>query len=247
MEAAGAGATFTDVSRALTRCTSTDQAWALLTEAVQPFGYISIDYGLARLTPGLPGFTVIHHQATFGWMARYVDRDYARHDRITRVQVSRTTPFTYAEVWNAPAESERQQELEDEIRSRGVVSGLAIPLHGPGPMMAAVDLGHPGSEEEHARIDAEHRPLLVMFAALFNERMHALLRVADRARAPLTEDERLCLQWAARGKTTWEAAVILSVSERAVKARIASASAKLDARTRAQAVAAALAHGLITV
>ncbi len=61
----------------------------------------------------------------------------------------------------------------------------------------------------------------------------------------LTPRERECLTWAARGKTAWETAVILSNSESAVKKHLAAASEKLDARTRTQAVALALVRGFI--
>lgn len=61
----------------------------------------------------------------------------------------------------------------------------------------------------------------------------------------LTERERQCLQWAARGKTSWETATILAISESAVKKHLGAASLKLDAQTRTHAVAIALCTGLI--
>ena len=61
----------------------------------------------------------------------------------------------------------------------------------------------------------------------------------------LTSRERKCLLWAARGKTAWETAMILANSESAVKKHLAAAAAKLDARTRTQAVVIALVRGLI--
>lgn len=57
--------------------------------------------------------------------------------------------------------------------------------------------------------------------------------------------ERECLRWAAHGKTAWETAQILIISESAVKKHLAAASGKLNARTRTQAVAIALTRGLI--
>jgi DNA-binding CsgD family transcriptional regulator len=61
----------------------------------------------------------------------------------------------------------------------------------------------------------------------------------------LTPRERDVLQWLAHGKTTWDISVILNISERTVKFHIANISRKLDASTRAHAVAIALDLGLI--
>jgi len=54
-----------------------------------------------------------------------------------------------------------------------------------------------------------------------------------------------CLHWAAIGKTSWETARILGVSEHTINFHLKNASAKLGVRTRRAAVAAALRHGLL--
>jgi LuxR family quorum sensing-dependent transcriptional regulator len=61
----------------------------------------------------------------------------------------------------------------------------------------------------------------------------------------LTERERACLQWAAQGKTGWEIATILGITERTVKKHLGTAMRKLSAATRTEAVAQAIAKGLL--
>lgn len=61
----------------------------------------------------------------------------------------------------------------------------------------------------------------------------------------LTSREKECLQWAAAGKTSWEIARILSVSERTVIFHIGNATKKLGATNRRQAVARAISLRLI--
>jgi DNA-binding CsgD family transcriptional regulator len=83
-------------------------------------------------------------------------------------------------------------------------------------------------------------------------------RLATRARVPLPESatsegplsrltprEREVIQWISAGKTSWEIGVILGLSERAINKFIADAMVKLDAATRAQAVANAIRIGEI--
>jgi LuxR family quorum-sensing system transcriptional regulator SinR len=67
---------------------------------------------------------------------------------------------------------------------------------------------------------------------------------AARAR-PLTRRERETLAWIAAGKSYWETAVILGISERTIRHFMANARQKLDVVNNAQAVAEAVWRGLI--
>lgn len=63
----------------------------------------------------------------------------------------------------------------------------------------------------------------------------------------VTARELDCLRWTAAGKTAWEASVILGISERTVRFHLNSAREKLNCATTAQAIAHAVANGLIAV
>ncbi|WP_172597597.1 helix-turn-helix domain-containing protein [Sulfuriflexus mobilis] len=59
---------------------------------------------------------------------------------------------------------------------------------------------------------------------------------------PLTDRETQVLEWATKGKTAWEIATILSISERTVKFHLSNIYQKLDVVNRQQAVARAVAY-----
>ena len=61
----------------------------------------------------------------------------------------------------------------------------------------------------------------------------------------LSPREREVLQWAAEGKTAWETAQLLRVSESAVNLYASNAMTKLRAKTKTQAVAIAVRNGLL--
>ncbi|WP_312404782.1 helix-turn-helix transcriptional regulator [Brevundimonas sp.] len=63
--------------------------------------------------------------------------------------------------------------------------------------------------------------------------------------AELSARERQCLIWAARGKSSPDIGVILSLSPRTVDSYIEKVCAKLCVRTRIEAVAAAVRLGVI--
>ncbi len=88
---------------------------------------------------------------------------------------------------------------------------------------------------------------LRLVAAMVAERLAGCAAAPRRApeRPLLSRRERECLQWTAAGKTTWEIAAILEISPNTIDGYIASATRKLGAVNRTQAVAEALRRALI--
>lgn len=88
---------------------------------------------------------------------------------------------------------------------------------------------------------------LRLVAAVVAERLAGCAAAPRRApeRPLLSRRERECLQWTAAGKTTWEIAGILEISPNTIDGYIASATRKLGAVNRTQAVAEALRRALI--
>lgn len=63
--------------------------------------------------------------------------------------------------------------------------------------------------------------------------------------AALTNREFAVLNWLKEGKTNWEIAAILEISERTVKFHVANIREKLSASSRSHAVALAYSHNLL--
>ena len=84
--------------------------------------------------------------------------------------------------------------------------------------------------------------------AVFNARLSRSATIGRKeklSRQPLTRRERETLAWIAAGKSYWETAVILGISERTIRHFMANARQKLDVVNNAQAVAEAVWRGLI--
>jgi len=67
----------------------------------------------------------------------------------------------------------------------------------------------------------------------------------DALPSALTKRERECLIWCAEGKTSWETAQILGITERTVIFHLRNVSGKLGVTNRQQAVARAAVRGII--
>jgi LuxR family quorum sensing-dependent transcriptional regulator len=70
---------------------------------------------------------------------------------------------------------------------------------------------------------------------------------SEPAAIHLTTRERDCLSWVASGKTDWEIGQILGISAATAKEYVNRAMHKLDAVSRAQAVAVAIQNRQISI
>jgi LuxR family transcriptional regulator, quorum-sensing system regulator BjaR1 len=89
-------------------------------------------------------------------------------------------------------------------------------------------------------------PLLHLIALSAFELLRRLRRPPG-VPIPLTPREREVLSWAAQGKSAWETGEILGIAKRTVDEHVQTASRKLNAVNRTQAVVAALRERFISV
>lgn len=120
--------------------------------------------------------------------------------------------------------------------------GITIPLYMPGVRWSYMAFTTSTTSDE--------RDVLPMMSSIytFAHFMQAAIRRVGRGDATvprLTERERETLRWSSVGKTSWEIARILAISESTVNFHLQSAARRLRVRGRRAAVARALALGAI--
>lgn len=129
----------------------------------------------------------------------------------------------------------------------GIFRGVMVPIHGPQGFSA---LGTASTEDEASF--RKRLPEFGMITQLVGVYLHdAVHRVCVSPSLPstpkLTPRERECLSWVAAGKTAWEISQILAISEATIIFHTENAKRKMEAKTLPQAVARAIALGLISV
>ena len=144
------------------------------------------------------------------------------------------SPFRWSSTY-ARASSVEKRTL-DQVRDMCGRDGFAVPIHGPKGSIAGVSIGTGAYE-----LSRQDEMALHMASLYLHARLIALTDQADRTTArALTPRERECLEWVAAGKTDWEISQILNISEQTAHGYVQNALTKLNARTRAQAVALAI-------
>jgi DNA-binding CsgD family transcriptional regulator len=77
------------------------------------------------------------------------------------------------------------------------------------------------------------------------EAINRFMAVAAEADFMLTCREQACLNWAAKGKTSWEISQILEISERTVNFHLSNCIRKTNSCNRQQAISKCVAGGHI--
>ncbi|WP_258120223.1 LuxR family transcriptional regulator [Mesorhizobium onobrychidis] len=176
------------------------------------------------------------------WQQRYFEMGYDKIDPIIKTSRKRTGAFRWSEVYNDASTTEDERRVFEEAATFGLRSGVSIPLHCPDGSFAVVSF---------ARVmDREFENITITYLEL--AAIHFLSRVAEFANSSgaeeptsLSQREKECISWVARGKSSWETGKILEISDNTVNFHIKNVMRKLDVSSRTLAAIKAISAGII--
>jgi LuxR family transcriptional regulator, quorum-sensing system regulator LasR len=178
------------------------------------------------------------------WQQLYMEQGFAHIDPIVAHCLTRSTPLIWAPELFA---TRAQRALYDGACLHGLRSGVSLPIHGPQQEAGLLSVANNAKPNDAfwSHIDTV-LPNLVMLRDLIADtgRQHAHNHMQSRV-PQLTPRERECLNWTARGKSTWEISHILSCSEAAVNFHVKNIRAKFGVNSRRAAAVIAAQLGLI--
>lgn len=214
----------------------------VLAETTDKLGIGFFAYQVVRVggMPGrLPYLITTYPQA---WVDRY-SQLYLQDDPLTEDLPDRRLPFLWSDVFNPDHLTTKQKAMVAEAREYGLVNGLTVPVHGKNGEFATVSFV-PGSAGDATSTIAYYRHLLHLMALYYHD--HAARILLDKAmssprqKSLLSPREKEVLQWTARGKSNWDIATILGISEKSVEFHLDSARRKLQVHNRTHAVVKAI-------
>jgi LuxR family quorum-sensing system transcriptional regulator CciR len=230
------------------RASTPERVFELFRRSVMGFGYDKVAF--AAVTPAAqaavssllprPALVVSCPQE---WVDHYQACRYQDIDPCLLQAPSRLKPYAWADLAADKRLSGRQRALFAEAREAGLGNGVCIPVHGPSGESYVVSLsGAATSADTTARLGA-----LQILATQLQLAYIALARDGGAGCVVhLSDRERECLTWTARGKSAWSISQILSVSEHTVQFHLKGAMKKTGAGNRVQAVVTAIRLGLIS-
>jgi LuxR family quorum-sensing system transcriptional regulator CciR len=121
--------------------------------------------------------------------------------------------FAWSELEAMIPLTRRDLEILELARMQGIGEGFTVPAHVPGEAHGSCSF----AAEPGRPLPREHLPLAQLVGTFAFEAARRMRRGAALAAPPrLTDRQRDCLVWAARGKSDWEIARILGVSHETV-------------------------------
>ncbi len=220
-------------------------------EIVRSFGFESFMYGTSAAPfPHQESKSYVFTTLPRAWIARYDEQAYIEVDP----RVKRASEGPLPLVWDQASERGRGERVDAflvDAAAHGVASGIAFGVHDLRAGLVLVALNSPDPVIKDARHSEISRDLgnILLLGIYFHEIfMSGLVQqgVAPRSEgAPLTPRERQCLVHAARGLTSADIGRKLEIAERTVEFHFAGIRSKLSAANRQEAIAKAMASGVI--
>lgn len=236
----------------LTSNDSVERKKSLLDKLLQGLGIKSFTYHLLQIDgQGASRFPYVISTYPDDWRKHYFESGYLDDDPVVGEVLRRRLPFSWNGIADPVDLSRRQRKLLDEARMAGVSNGFTIPINA-GNSKAALSLVPDGNEREAASLLSEHRHLFHLVALHFHASARAPLIETSmgpqrrRSRSLLSPREKEVLEWISKGKSSWEIAAILAISEKSIEFHIEGAKRKLQVANRTHAVVKALLLGLIS-
>ncbi len=182
------------------------------------------------------------------WTSRYFHLHYEQLDPVVRRARLERDLFSWGPGASTPAGTRKQRKFFEEATTFGIVSGLTVPIRGGFGRMAAFTLATDDRAMRPERLVANSKDVVQLVGFYFHT--HAVARLGAPRDQPdtgdvLTQRERQCLAWAARGKTAADTAVLVGIAPRTVVFHLENARRKLEASSIAQCVAEALRRRLL--
>lgn len=224
---------------------------AVADKAARDIGFCSVGYtylgetGLGKAGETPPDIPVYFSTHAPGWADAYCSAGLWRDDPVLAAVGTRLRPFRPLQedfgVLNA-----RARDALYSLAAFGLTDEIATPIRGGRAGDGLMSFACDGADLFDDRAFAMLEPRVALIAGAVHARMSSLV-AGDVPQDALTPAQRECLRWAALGKTSGEAAVILGVNDVTVRRHNMAAMKRLGAVTVAQAVAQALTRKLIAL
>ena len=184
------------------------------------------------------------HNYPSHWVEYFDEQKLGPSDPVHRASHLTSVGFTWSKLPYMIHLTPRDRLVLEQAGSNGIGDGFTVPAHVPGESNGSCSFATlPG----HALM-GEHLPVAQMVGAFAFEAARRLWRMRGCASpAPqLTDRQRDCVVWAARGKSDWEIAQILGISHETVIQHLKQARERYGVTKRTMLAVSALFDGTIS-
>ncbi|MFT7433009.1 MAG: DNA-binding CsgD family transcriptional regulator [Alphaproteobacteria bacterium] len=184
------------------------------------------------------------------WGEYYMDNNCIEVDPVIKLSKKSIVPFQWSQAYTIEDnKKEGVKEYQSTASDFNMNDGITIPIIGGNGRSSLLSLSTSYKDEEFQKLMSEHQETLMLVSLSFHSIAKDLIRDGNLtiSRADLTDRERECLLWTAKGKSCWGISMILGISERTVLYHLSNAKNKFKVSSKYHLVAKAIAEGYITI
>jgi DNA-binding CsgD family transcriptional regulator len=222
-------------------CQTVDEIRALCDAYCRQLGFNHFVFALRASSQFADAQVVVVDGYPSSWVSHYFEHAFYEVDPVMSYCTGSIFPIVWQDLQVAP--SSPAIRMMNEAGDFGLKSGLSMPIHGAngelGVLSFSVDRPSECPNGREMAINA--LPFLQLLAPYVHEAVRRVSQLnLDKKAQPLSIREQECLRWVADGKSSWEIARILNVSERTINFHLNNAILKLGASSRQHAVVKAV-------
>ncbi|MEO8454071.1 MAG: LuxR family transcriptional regulator [Sphingomicrobium sp.] len=160
------------------------------------------------------GASIRLHNYPTGWAEWFDDQKLGTADPVHRASHLTSVGFAWSRLEEMISLTPRDQHILALAKKEGIGDGFTIPAHVPGEAHGSCSFATVAGE----KINEDQLPLAQLVGAFAFEAARRMGRLRDPCPPlpRLTDRQRECVIWAARGKSDWEISQILGVSHETV-------------------------------
>jgi LuxR family quorum-sensing system transcriptional regulator CciR len=207
------------------------------------FAYFALTHHVDIRHAPLPAIRLANYPSD--WVDWFDDNRLGPSDPVHRASQLTSVGFSWSQLSSLIRLTARDCEVLELAGLRGIGDGFTIPAHVPGEANGSVSFataaGRPLCEQ--------HLPEAQLVGAFAFEAARRIWQMRHPCLAPrphLTDRQRDCVIWAARGKSDWEIARILGLSEDTVTEYLKRARERYGVSKRTMLAVHALFDGAIS-
>ncbi|CAB3775202.1 autoinducer binding domain-containing protein [Paraburkholderia humisilvae] len=218
---------------------SNEAVLAALARVARDLGFDHAAYGMRRPVPITKPQIIMVSTYPEEWQARYIKERYVEIDPTVKGAICVDTPLT----WSSNA-GDSVGQFWEEAMSVGILHGWSAVSRGADGTVGLLTLSRKSGRIGAAEC-ASNEKTMVLLAQAAHAVMVSRLPTGRVAEGHLSLREIDVLKWTADGKTAYEIARILNISESTVNFHIKNIVSKLACSNKIQAAAKAALTGLL--
>lgn len=171
-------------------------------------------------------------QTPSDWQDKYAENATIQNDPLFKRAQRQTSPIT----WHKYSQDKELLEAMSVWQETGLEQGIAFPLHGPHGFGGYLSM----SRRQQTALNVRQSIHLMCLSQYILEQAFLIF---SPEKTGFSCREKECLFWVSEGKTSWEIAQILGITERTVNFHLNNAIRKSGCKNRYQTVAKSIITG----